>query len=259
MEVRFTPQMYLEHYTKIKGINLADIDVAPVVVLSWAEGVVKAMSDQVGAEPVPFWPWHRRYPFYTGNIQGHRISFAQVGVGAPATITGMEEMIACGARVFIGLGWAGSLHPQIPIGAILIPNSCISQEGTSQHYVNDATAMVPDQILHKQFVSGVHAMGEQSHCGLQWSTDAPYREFCATIDNYRQLGVLGVDMETSAMYALGTYRHVKVCNMLVISDCVWQAWEPAARTPALRIATEKAEEIVLYILQNGEFIKSILS
>ena len=62
MKSRFTPQMYLDHYTKVKNITLDDIDVAPVVVLSWAEGVVKALSDRVGAEPVPYWPWHKRYP-----------------------------------------------------------------------------------------------------------------------------------------------------------------------------------------------------
>ncbi len=259
MEVRFTPQMYLDHYTKVKNITLADIDVAPVVVLSWSEGVIKALSERVGAESVPNWPWHRRYPFYTGSILGKRVSFAQVGVGAPATITGMEEMIACGARIFIGLGWAGSLQPHIPIGSILIPERCISQEGTSQHYVKDSAAMVPDATLHKLLANGVQAMGKEAHCGLQWSTDAPYREFCETIDAFRAQGVLGVDMETSAMYALGTYHRVKVCNMLVISDCVWQTWEPAARTPELRSATEKAGDIVLHVLQNSEIYSSLLS
>jgi hypothetical protein len=47
-------------------------------------------------------------------------------------------------------------------------------------------------------------------------------------------------METSAMYALGRFRGVRVCNLLVISDELWQAWRPAFRTPELHAADELA-------------------
>jgi len=66
-----------------------------------------------------------------------------------------------------------------------------------------------------------------------------------TIENYRLRDILGVDMETSAMYALGVYRNVEVCNFLVVSDELWRDWRPAVDRPELAEALKKAEEVVL--------------
>jgi uridine phosphorylase len=81
--------------------------------------------------------------------------------------------------------------------------------------------------------------------GSLWTTDAPYRELVSKIESYRQQGVLGVDMETSAMYALGLFRGVEVCNLLVVSDELWHEWRAAFRTPELREATESAQRVIL--------------
>ncbi|MCK5429213.1 MAG: hypothetical protein KAI94_07065, partial [Anaerolineales bacterium] len=64
------------------------------------------------------------------------------------------------------------------------------------------------------------------------------------IDAYGEQGVLGVDMETSAMYALGNYRKVRVANLLVVSDELRDQWRPAFGTNELLEATEKAQEVV---------------
>src|SRR5437899_11049040 len=78
-----------------------------------------------------------------------------------------------------------------------------------------------------------------------WTTDAPYRKLLTTIESYRLRDILGVDMETSAMYALGVYRNVEVCNFLVVSDELWRDWRPAFGRPELAEALKKAEEVVL--------------
>jgi uridine phosphorylase len=248
MDVRFTPQMYINHYAAQRDISVKDIGVAPIVVISWAPSVIQALADSTGAQPAPLWPWSERYLFYTGQVQGRPVSFAQVGIGAPNTVTAMEEMIACGARLFLGLGWAGSLQPRAPVGTFLIPTSCIREEGTSPHYLDDDVAITPDSRLAELLQAAAQAETTPVFLGPQWTTDAPYREFCAKIDAYRQRGVLGVDMETSAMYALGLFRGVAVCNLLVVSDELWQEWNPAFRTPELKAATQRAQRIVLRVL-----------
>jgi purine-nucleoside phosphorylase len=87
--------------------------------------------------------------------------------------------------------------------------------------------------------------GVTAYTGTIWTTDAPYREMVTTIENYRLRDVLGVDMETSAMYALGVYRNVEVCNFLVVGDELWRDWRPAFGRPELAKALKKAEEVVL--------------
>jgi uridine phosphorylase len=248
MNVRFTPRMYMDHYAAQRGITVEDIGVAPIVVVSWAPGVVRRLGERTSAEVVPHWPWRDRYLFYTGEIQGKRVSYAQVGVGAPNTVASMEQMIACGACAFIGLGWAGSLHPSAPIGTCLIPTTCIREEGTSPHYVEDDTTILPNDRLVELLMAAAQVEGVDVVSGPHWTTDAPYREFNDKIEAYGHRGILGVDMETSAMYALGCFREVAVCNLLVISDELWQVWKPAYRTPELKAATRSAERVVLRAL-----------
>ena len=243
--VRFTPEMYIDYYTSLEKISIEDIGVSPVVVVSWARGVIQSMAESTGAAPSPYWFYKNRNLFFRGEVRGQTVSFAQVPVGAPGTVLVMEEMIACGARVFLALGWAGSLQPDAPIGTFLIPTSCIREEGTSFHYVEKDESITPDEGLVRQLQSVAETAGEHVISGPQWTTDAPYRELQSKIDAYREQGVLGVDMETSAMYALGRFRGVKVCNLLVISDELWQEWHPAFRSSKLKKATHRAWNVIL--------------
>jgi len=87
--------------------------------------------------------------------------------------------------------------------------------------------------------------------GPLWTTDAPYRELVSKIEAYRRQGVVGVDMETSAMYALGRVRGVAVCNLLVVSDELWHEWRPAFGSPELREATQRAQRVILRCAARG--------
>lgn len=247
---RFTPQMYVDYYTGQRGISVRDIGVAPVVVLSWGRGVIESLADAVGAQPSPHWFYDEYHKFFTGEVQGQAVSFAQAPVGAPGTVMMMEEMIACGAHIFLGLGWAGSLQEFAPVGTMLIPTGCIREEGTSFHYVGDEVKLCADKRLMALLESVAQDEGAQVMSGRQWTTDAPYREFTRQIATYRERGVLGVDMETSAMYALGLFRKVRVCNLLVVSDELWGSWRPAFRTTELKEATELAQRVVLKCLEH---------
>jgi uridine phosphorylase len=248
-KVRFTPEMFINYYISHRGITVEDVGVAPVVVISWSPKVIQALAECTGAEPAPNW-LNTRYLFFSGEVQGQRVSFAQVGIGAPNTITAMEEMIACGARLFIGLGWAGSLQPEASIGRFLLPTTCIREEGTSSHYVDDDVEVAPDGRLLEILKAAAQEEDAGVLTGPHWTTDAPYREFTSKIDEYRERGVLGVDMETSAMYALGQFREVAVCNLLVISDELWQDWNPAFGSPELNAANEVAQGVVLCALKS---------
>jgi uridine phosphorylase len=245
---RFTPQMYVEYYASQRGISVQDIDVAPVVVISWGRGVIESLAEAVGAQPSLHWFYDEYYKLFTGEVGGQTVSFAHAPVGAPGTVMMMEEMIACGARIFLGLGWAGSLQELAPVGTMFIPTGCIRDEGTSFHYLGEEVTLAANERLVGLLESVARAEGAHVMAGRQWTTDAPYRELIGQIAAYREQGVLGVDMETSAMYALGLFRKVRVCNLLVVSDELWGKWRPAFRTAELQEATELAQRVILKCL-----------
>ncbi|TMI07758.1 hypothetical protein E6H34_06705 [Candidatus Bathyarchaeota archaeon] len=245
MSERFTAEMAVGFQASRHGVSVEQVGIAPLVVGSWDLETIKSLAKTVGAEPSPSWWWGPRFPLYNGQVGGRRVSFVSLPLGAPATILVMEELIACGVRAFLGLGLAGSIQPEAPVGTCFIPTSCIRDEGTSPHYLASDDGLRPAQRLVRALEKARVKKGVVAYTGPIWTTDAPYREMVTTIESYRLRDVLGVDMETSAMYALGTYRNVEVCNFLVVSDELWRDWRPAFGLPELREALKRAEEVIL--------------
>jgi uridine phosphorylase len=252
MDTRFTPEMVVEYHLARSGITMAEVGMAPVVILSWSNKLVDSFAGLIQAQPSPHWLYATRNPLYIGQINGYPIALSVVPVGAPGTIMLMEEMVACGAQVFIGLGWAGSLQPEAPVGSLLLPTRCLREEGTSLHYLPDPdAALLPDLALVEKLKQAVQAKGLVALEGPHWTTDAPYRETIRKIDAYRQQGIFGVDMETSAMFALGIYRRVRVANLLVVSDELWQDYRPAFGKPELVQASLEARSVIESCVASG--------
>lgn len=242
--------MSVEHFARVRSIRVEDVGVAPVVVISWGGGVIDALAKALDGRKPDHWFYGERMLFYTAQVAGRPVSLFQAPVGAPGTVMVMEELIASGAHTFLGLGWAGSLQASAPVGALLIPTSGVREEGTSLHYLDPAAPVAPDPQLMTLIQQAAQAEGRAPHCGPQWTIDAPYRELVGKIARYQQQGVLGVDMETTAMYALGQVRGVRVCNLLVVSDELWRDWRPAFHTPELLAANQSAIQVFLRLLQN---------
>jgi uridine phosphorylase len=57
------------------------------------------------------------------------------------------------------------------------------------------------------------------------------------------------------MYALGLCRSVEVCNLLVVSDELWQDWNPAWHAPQLETAMACAQRVILRVLASDELLK----
>jgi purine-nucleoside phosphorylase len=56
------------------------------------------------------------------------------------------------------------------------------------------------------------------HRGRVWSIDAPYRETVRKVLLHQREGILGVDMETSALFTVARYRGIDLAAVLVVSD-----------------------------------------
>jgi hypothetical protein len=50
------------------------------------------------------------------------------------------------------------------------------------------------------------------------------------------------------MYALGRFRGVETCNLLVVSDELWHEWRPAFGQPVLQEAAGRACRVIIRCL-----------
>ncbi|RJQ06167.1 MAG: hypothetical protein C4551_08795 [Bacillota bacterium] len=250
--VRFTPLMYLEHCLRERArrglpASLEDFGVSPLVIGTWFHWVTEYLVGASGACPTQDWPYgSASHPIlYSGEVGGAGVSLVTFPLGAPGTVAEMEDLAAAGARRFIGVGLSGSLQEKAPVGSVIIPGECVREEGTSFHYIPPDVKVGPDPVLAGLLEAVLGRAGMEVARGPHWTTDAPYREFIWKIDKYREAGVVGVDMETSAMYALGRFRSLSVANVLVVSDELWREWRPAFGTEELKASVLRVLEALL--------------
>jgi uridine phosphorylase len=174
------------------------------------------------------------------------ITFLAPALGAPYAVMVMEKLIALGARMILALGWCGSLQTHLTIGDLVLPTATVSTEGTSRHYPLNGQPSDPDPGLCGILRQLLGASDNRWQEGLVWSTDGFYRETVPLVKCYQAQGVLGVDMEMAALFAVARFRQVPAAGLLVVSDelATWQ-WKPGYRSEPFRRARDQAVRLVL--------------
>ena len=168
------------------------------------------------------------------------------GFGAPVAVTLSEVLIAAGVNRIINIGVAGTLQKHIDIGDIVVCEKAIRDEGTSYHYLEPDTYAYPHPELTDHIKTILDKNGTEYFIGPSWTIDAPYRETIAEVVKYQEEGVLTVEMEASALFALGTHRNVEVGSIFTISDSLADLkWRPEFHSERATKGLEKIFEIAL--------------
>lgn len=184
---------------------------------------------------------------FTAVRRGQRVTLAGPMLGAPHAVMVLEKLVALGARKVVFLGWCGSIRSQVAIGDLVIPNHAGVGEGTSQYYAKDENHVRAQGSALIQRVLEQHCKkrGVRFHKGGVWSTDAPYRETKELVRSLKGAGLLGVDMETSALFTAGSFRGVEIGALLVVSDMLASlVWEPGFSSRKFLVARRAACEIL---------------
>ena len=172
-----------------------------------------------------------------------------VGFGAPTAVMTLEELAAYGIKKFINLGTAGGLQKDMNVGDIVVCDKAIRDEGTSHHYLADEKYALASQRLTTKLSEAIKKKGIVFKKGSSWTTDALYRETLEELLQYRNEGVLTVEMEAAALFAVGIYRKVKVSSVFAISDILteegWkQGYRSEKKLESLKLIFEAALETV---------------
>lgn len=158
---------------------------------------------------------------------GERYGYMKLGMGAPVAATGLERLIALGAKQIIVTGTVGVLDPSIRRSELIVASRAIREEGTSYHYLPPARFVQPSRSLTATLREALDALDYPHRTGTTWTTDAFYRETRDKIGRLRlRDGAICVEMEAAAMFAVGRFRKVDVAGLFYASDAVGGgAWD----------------------------------
>lgn len=149
------------------------------------------------------------------RIHGEKdICLLDGGCGAPMAADTLEVLCALGVRNVVSVGLMGGFARDVHVGDVIIPNRAYVEEGTSLHYYESIEYSEPDEALFQQLTDYI----PNYKIAPIVSMDAVYRQTFYKENLWRLKGCVGVDMETSALYSVGSYLGLHVVSASMVSD-----------------------------------------
>ena len=157
-----------------------------------------------------------------------------------------EELFASGCQLLISITSAGQILPLGQPPYVILIEQSLRDEGTSYHYLPPA----PYSYLHPMLREMVSTHWDDGsvplHIGASWTTDAPFRETEALIAQRRAEGILAVEMEAAALYALAQARQYQiicfahVTNQMGQTEGDFEKGEASGSETALSVVSQTA-------------------
>ncbi len=184
---------------------------------------------------------------YTGTFKGKKISVMGTGMGPGSIGIYSYELIKFfGVKNLIRIGTCGSLQRDVNIYDVILAMA----SSTDTNYMHQYN--LPGQLsLHASYdlLSKSHEIAKEKninvHVGNILSTDIFYSADKKSIDNWKKMGILAVEMESVALYANAIALGANALTILTVSDSLITGEEttPEERQTAFTKMVEIAMEL----------------
>lgn len=203
----FTPQSLLREARRQKGTTGESV---PALCMLDPDGdVVRWLQARDRTRKHPGWACYHT-DLYVFEYEGWTIGVVGRVVGAPFAVLVAEELFASGCRLLLSVTSAGQLRAvQEPPYFVLI-DAALRDEGTSYHYLPAQTYSIAPASLIARLEGAFEDSGVQVVRGAAWTTDAPFRETEEAVGAMRERGLLAVEMEAAALYALASRKNLPI-------------------------------------------------
>lgn len=169
----------------------------------------------------------REFVTYTGYLDGEKVSVTSTGIGGPSASIALEELVACGAHTFIRVGTCGGMDVNIVGGDVVIASAAVRFEGTSKEYAPIEYPAVADFDVITALKDAAKDLNTRSHVGVVQCKDAFYGqhrpetlpnsvELLRKWDAWCKLGCKASEMESAALFIVGSYLHVRVGSCFLV-------------------------------------------
>lgn len=234
----FTPESLLREARRQKGLDVATVPA--VCVLDPDGDIVRELLRSGGARLDPSWACYHTDLYV---VRDGESEFGLIGgaVGASFAVLVAEELFACGCRYLLSITSAGQIAPLRSPPYFILIDRALRDEGTSYHYLPPTRYSDADPKLVDAAQRALASVDIEVVRGSTWTTDAPFRETKATIAARQAEGILAVEMEAAALYALATARRQRVLciahvtNQMGRTDGDFEKGEANGALDALRL------------------------
>ena len=168
---------------------------------------------------------------YTGTYKGKRVSVMGSGMGMPSIgIYATELFKFYGVENIIRVGSCGSYQEHIDLyDVILVQGCCTDSNYAYQYNLKGGTfsAISDFNLLHKAYTVA-QEKNMPVHVGNVVASDVFYGEEADSWKRWQKMGVLGVEMESYALFAIAARLNKKALTILTVSDSLVSHKETSA-------------------------------
>ncbi len=203
----FTPENLLREARRQKGLAVGKVPA--ICVLDPDGDLVDYLHATNRAKPHPTWAC---YHTALDTFVHEGTEFGVIGrvVGASFAVLVAEELFASGCELLISITSAGQIISLTQPPYVVLIEKSLRDEGTSYHYLPPT----PYSYLCEELRKTIYCAWDNTHVplymGASWTTDAPFRETAQMITKCQESGILAVEMEAAALYALAEAKRYKI-------------------------------------------------
>lgn len=157
---------------------------------------------------------------FTGMYKGKRVSVQGTGMGIPTTSIYVNELInEYGVKNLIRVGTCGAMQKHVQVRDVILAQASCTDSSMNRHVFGgyDFSPIASFPLLKTAYEQGI-SKGLQLHVGNIFSSDMFYRDDKSIVQKLMDYGVLGVEMETTALYTLAAKYGVNALTILTVSD-----------------------------------------
>lgn len=189
-------------------------DLPGYVLLPGDPGRISLMASQWD-EGAKEYTMKRAYRVAIGTFKGVPIAAFSTGIGGPSAEHVFTGVAQNGAHTLIRVGTTGAIQPEIQIGDIIINDSNVRLDGTSNLYVRPEYPAAASFEVTMALVQACENLGLRYHVGTGYTAGSFFAGQCRTsyggykpswldseFTNMQQAHVLNFEMEGAALMTL---------------------------------------------------------
>ncbi len=169
----------------------------------------------------------REFTTYTGYLNGVKVSVTSTGIGGPSAAIALEELVKVGGKYFIRVGTCGGMDLDVKSGDLVIATGAIRMEGTSKEYAPIEFPAVANYDIVTSLIEASKKLNMPYHVGVVECKDSFYGQHSPDLmpvsyelnnkwNAWLKLGCLASEMESAALFTVGSYLKVKVGSIFLV-------------------------------------------
>ena len=156
---------------------------------------------------------------FTGTYKGERISVQGTGMGVPSISIYINELMnSYGVQQLIRVGTCGAIQKDVKVRDVILAMSASTDSQMNRLTFGgvDYAPTANFELLKKAYDTGVEK-GLNLRVGSVFTADMFYNDN-SELEKWAKYGILGIEMESAALYTLAAKYGRKALSVLTVSD-----------------------------------------